>query len=67
MISEDYLSRRFNQWSRREDLNLWVYLNLRPLRPERSTLPDCATPRLSAQSNTAALKMAMEESVVCSA
>ena len=26
-------------WSRREDLNL------RPLRPERSALPDCATPR----------------------
>jgi len=28
MISEDYPSRRFNQWSRWEDLNLWVYLNL---------------------------------------
>ena len=32
---KDYLSRR-------EDLNL------RPLRPERSALPDCATPRFNA-------------------
>ena len=38
------------KWSRWEDLNL------RPLRPERSTLPDCATPRLSAHSLTQQLK-----------
>jgi len=28
MISEDYLSWSPSKWSRWEDLNLWVYLNL---------------------------------------